>query len=351
MPRRPEGPKLRPNEKRGGTFYIYWTDAKTGRSREHSTRTSDQGRAAEYFADWLARAGNAGAGWTGPRRASEVPIIDVLRMYAMEHVASDAVSDKARPAYAIAALSAWWGDRHCDAVLPQTCRAYVRERDVQPQTAGRELTVLRAALGFAHDNGKLVEDFRTRVEIPPQPPGRDRWLTRDEAAALLRCSRHDPQARGHLPLFIMLALRTGARPSALFDLQWTQVDFTRDRIDFNPPGRKRTSKGRPIISIPRRLRWFLLRAHARASAPYVLAFNGQKIGSVKKSFRRARERAGLGPDVIPYTLRHSCGTWMAQEGVPLWQIGGWLGHSQQRTTELYSHHHPDHMAQARKVMD
>lgn len=351
MPRPPEGPKLRPNPKRQGTFYIYWTDPATGRSREHSTGTGDQGRATEYFAGWLARQGTLGARWDGPRRAAETPIIDVLRMYAREHVASENVADKERPAYAIAALSAWWGDRHCDAILPQTCRAYVRERSVQPQTAGRELTVLRAALGFAHDNGKLVEDCRKHVEIPPQPPSRDRWLDRPEAARLLWESRRDPQARGHLPMFILLALATGARPSALFDLRWTQIDFDRDRIDFNQPGRRQTSKRRPIISIPRRLRWFLLRAHARASSPYVLAFNGKRLASVKKSFRHARERAGLGPDVVPYTMRHTAGTWLAQAGVDLWIIGGWLGHTQQRTTELYAHHSPHHMAAARKVMD
>jgi integrase len=103
--------------------------------------------------------------------------------------------------------------------------------------------------------------------------------------------------------------------------------------------------------MPRRLRWFLLRAHARATSPYVLSFHGRKLASVKKSFRRARERAGLGPEVIPYTLRHTAGSWLAQAGVDLWIIAGWLGHTQQRTTEIYAHHSPSHMAAARKVMD
>jgi integrase len=224
---------------------------------------------------------------------------------------------------------------------------------VTTATAGRELTTLNAALGYAHKNGKLIE--RPFVEIPQRPPPRDRWLTRAEAARLLWESRRDPHARGHLPLFIMLALRTGARPSSLFDLRWTQIDFTNNRIDFNPPGRQRTSKGRPIIPMPRRLRWFLLRAHARASSPYVLAHPyGRKmvpLTTVKAGFRKARERAGLGKDVVPYTLRHSAGTWMAQAGVDLWVIGGWLGHSNAKTTELYSHHSPDFLAAARKVMD
>lgn len=351
MPRPAEGPKLRPNPKRSGTFYIYWTDARTGRSRERSTGTRDIAEAHKIFAEWLGERDDSPA-WDGPRRAAQTTIADVLALYAEERAPEIAAAETVR--YSIQALLGWWGTRTCDHIRPETCRAYVRARiaaGAAASTAGRELTALRSALGYAAKNGKLVEDCRKHVELPTRPPSRDRWLTRDEAAALLRQSRHESHSRLHLPLFILLALATGARPSAIFELQWSQIDFIQNRIDFNPPGRKRTSKGRPIISIPRRLRWFLLRAHARATSAYVLSWRGKKLTTVKSSFRKSCRRAGLGPEVVPYTLRHTCGTWMAQQGVPLWQIGGWLGHSQERTTELYSHHHPDHMAQARKVMD
>lgn len=347
MPRPSEGPKLRALPKRSGTYYIFWTDERTGRSRERSTGTRDHREAAAIFADWLATRDRP-LDWSGPRRAVEARIADVLAMYAEEHVA-ERVASKETALFAIDALLKWWGERTCDYIRPETCRAYVRERGVKDSTAARELTVLRAALGHAHKNGKLID--RPFVELPPRGPGRDRWLIRDEAAALLWESRKDPQARGHLPLFILLGLATGARSGALFDLRWTQIDFDRDRIDFNPPGRRQTAKRRPIISIPRRLRWFLLRAHARAASPYVLAYRGKKLASVKRAFRAARARAGLGSEVIPYTLRHTAGTWMAQEGVPLWQISGWLGHTLTKTTELYAHHSPEHLGAARKVMD
>ncbi|HEX3863558.1 MAG TPA: site-specific integrase [Stellaceae bacterium] len=348
MSRPPEGPKLRPNKKRQGTFYIYWTDPRTGRSRERSTGTGDLAEAHKIFSDWLSNR-DTPLTWDGPRRAAQTSIADVLALYADGHVETEHVVGKETAGYAIAALLKWWGNRTCDYVKPETCRAYVRERTVSPATAARELSVLSAAIGYAHKNGKLIE--RPFVELPEKSPARARWLTRSEAAALLWASRHDPQARGHLPLFIMLALRTGARPAALFDLRWTQIDFSRNTINLNPPGRQQTSKRRPVIPVPRRLRWFLLKAHARAASPYVLSYRGKKLGSVKRAFARARERARLGADVIPYTLRHSAGTWLAQAGVDLWLIGGWLGHSHARTTELYLHHQPEYLAAARKVMD
>lgn len=354
MPRASKGAKLRPNPKKDGIYYIYWTEKRAGRSvsRERSTGTRDSAEAHRAYAEWLEAGGGIDSiRWDGPRRASQASIADVLAVYAQEHVTSH-TADPKRAGFAIDALLSWWGERTCDFIKPETCRAYVKARvngGVAESTAARELVVLRAALGYAHKNGKLIE--RPFVEVPPKGPSRDRWLTRQEAARLLWESRRERQARHHLPLFIMLALRTGARPGALFDLQWPQIDFANNRIDFNPPSRKRTNKQRPIISIPRRLRWFLLRAHARAASPYVLAYAGRKIATVRYSFEAARKRAGLSDDVIPYTLRHTAGTWMAQRGVPLWQIGGWLGHSQEKTTELYAHHSPDHFEQARKVMD
>ncbi|HEX5321152.1 MAG TPA: site-specific integrase [Stellaceae bacterium] len=366
MPRAPEGPRLRPNPKRGGVFYIYWTDERTGRSRERSTGTRDSAQAHQIFADWI-DGRDAPPRWDGPRRASQASIADVLAIYADGHAEQLVENGRKTLGYAIVALLKWWGGRTCDYVKPETCQAYARDRkaEIEAQrergsrksasrpassgTAARELSVLSAALGYAHKNGKLLD--RPFVELPAKGQGRDRWLARAEAAALLWESRRDPQARGHLPLFILLALATGARPAALFDLRWTQIDFDRDRINLNPAGRRQTAKRRPVIPMPRRLRWFLLRAHARASSPYVLSYRGQKLASVKRAFARARERAGLGPEVIPYTLRHTAGTWLAHAGVDLWLIGGWLGHSQARTTELYAHHSPNHLTAARKVMD
>jgi integrase len=93
--------------------------------------------------------------------------------------------------------------------------------------------------------------------------------------------------------------------------------------------------------------------HRRSNSPYVIAYSygdGGRLGSVKKGFNSAAARAGI-PDCTSHTLRHTAGTWMAHRGVPLYEIAGYLGHSEQRTTELYAHHHPDHMARAKRAME
>lgn len=341
MPRPNRGPKLVPLKKRGGVYYIRWTE--NGRSRERSTGTLNIGEAQEALADFIRRQFRKG----GPRDPGGLPIIDALENYALEHAPTTAAP--ARIAYAIEALGPYWGDLMVSDVTPETCKAFQEHRGVSDGTIRREFGVLRAAINHEVKHGRLTRPVT--VWMPPKPEGKDRWLTRDEAAALLRAARNEPRCRLYLPLFILMGLYTGSRKGAILSLRWPQVDLERGRINFNPPGRKRTSKGRPIIPIPRGLRWFLKRARLRGGdLGYVINRHGERIKDIKRAFASACETAGL-EDVTPHTLRHTAGTWMAQRGVPMFEIAGYLGHSHERTSELYSHHHPDHLSRAREALD
>lgn len=274
-------------------------------------------------------------------------MIDVLENYAAGHAVHTASPE--RMAYAIEALGPYWGPKMVSEVNAETCAEYRALRGVSDGTVRRELGVLRAGINYEHRMGRLARPVF--VTLPPKPEHRDRWLTRDEAAALLWWSMKDSRTRLYLPLFVLIGLYTGARKGAILSLRWPQVDLDRGRIDFNPPGRKRTAKARPIIPIPRGLLWFLVKARDRGTElGYVINDSGKPLGDIKRSFTTACAKAGI-EDVTPHTLRHTAGTWMAQRGVDLWQIAGYLGHSHERTTELYSHHHPDFLQKAREALD
>lgn len=373
MSRPAKGPRLKPREDRGGVYYIYWTDPVTGRTRELGTGKTDQAEATRDFADWLAKQQHTAvaAEWNGPRNPSEVKIIDAMTLYADEHVAvkTPSAAGKATAGQAIEILTKWWGDNTVDAITLATCRAYRADRvagalvfastrfpkgkPAAVSTVARELVVLRAAVRYAEKAGRLTK--APFVEVPTekeQPPPRDVWLTRSQVAKLLWECRREKKARDHLVRFVYTALITGARPGAIFDLRWfPQINFTTNRIDFEPPGRARTNKERPKQPIPRRLRWFMERWFARATSPWVISYDGKQVKSVKKAFRAARIRAGLGPEVTPYTMRHTCATWQGHAGVDLRHTGDWLGHKDPRTTKRYQHHHDGYLEEARKVMD
>lgn len=349
MPRPNIGPKLKWLEKRR-SFYIVWYEA--GRERLKSLGTADSGQAQAAFAAFVSERQRDQR--AGPRDPGEVLISEVLDLYGSDHAPTAA--DPQRIGYAIDALLPFWGELAVSSITKKRCRDYAAHRQRAPGTVRRELGTLTAALNFAASEKLIEEKAVPFVELPEKPEGKDRWLTHSEAAALLnkaRTARSD--VRLYLPLFIMLGLYTGARKGAILTLRWPQVDLERGRIDFTK-GARRTTKGRAHIPIPSRLLTFLRLAWKRrmSDVGFVIHDKGRPIKDIGEgkhgSFGKAVKRAGL-VDVTPHTLRHTCGTWMAQAGVDLWDIAGWLGQSYATTTELYAHHHPDHMEAAKKSAD
>src|ERR1700674_5398657 len=101
-------------------------------------------------------------------------------------------------------LDAWWAEKTLAEVNGTNCRAYVEHRTRQawkaarPEKTGRaprmvttaaarrELEDLRAAINYHRREGLCSE--LVSVVLPPRRDARERWLTRTEAARLLRAA-------------------------------------------------------------------------------------------------------------------------------------------------------------------
>jgi integrase len=73
----------------------------------------------------------------------------------------------------------------------------------------------------------------------------------------------------------------------------------------------------------------------------VVSFKGEAVKSVRTSWRKERERAGLGQEVALYSFRHTLARWMRSQGVPQWEVRGQLGHRAAGVTERYAEYAPD----------
>ncbi len=329
MPRRNNGPRLRYLEKRQ-CFYIVWTE--NGRSREQSTGTADRSKAEVALATFLRLRSQT----NGPRDPTEMLVTDLLTNYAEQR--GPKVVAAIRIACAIFPLTEFFEGKAATDVTPQTCGAYARWRERSVGTVRRELGVLRAALNYAHEHGVITRSVP--VELPPPPPGRDRFLTRREAAHLLRAAK-TRKARLYMPLFILIALYTGRRKEAILSLRWPQVDFAAGTINFNSVGQAETNKRRGIVKISPRLLPHLKRARDRGvELGYVVNIDGKRVGDIKTAFRGACSRAGI-QGVSPHTLKHTAATWLMQAGTPLWEAAGFLATSVETVERRYAHHHPE----------
>lgn len=211
-------------------------------------------------------------------------------------------------------------------------------------TIQRELVFLKAALRAYWKRGYLSS--APYVRSLPQPPGRQRFLTKEEFESLLAECREP-----HLRLFVLIAAHTLQRPGAILGLRVEQVDLDRSIIDFLPPGSSQTKKRRPVVPITATLMPLLRLAVDRSQSGFVIEFNGMPVKAVRTSFNKARKRAGLGSEVTPYVLRHTGATLLVAAGIPLRQVAGLLGHSELRTTEIYAKHSPRFLRDAAEMLD
>jgi integrase len=311
------------------------------------------------------------------RNPSEILIADVLAIYLTDVAPRHARDQETKQRVLI--LDAWWADKTLADVNGANCRAYVDHRCSQPWKAAkpertgqrprmvtaaaarRELEDLRAAINYHRREGLCSEIVS--VALPPRTDPRERWLTRGEAARLLWAAWRAKQVmRGkdtrravgrHVARFILIGLYTGTRSSAICEAALMptvgrgHVDLERGVFYRRAIGRRQTKKRQPPVKLPLRLLAHLRRWERLGfSRKTVIEWNGKPVESVRKGFEAAVRAAGLGVEVTPHILRHTCATWLMQKGVNLWDAAGFLGMTVQQLEQGYGHHHPDYQEQA-----
>lgn len=308
--------------------------------------------AEKFLADYI------GTRHKAPRRQrgiDEIPLSDVIVIYLDDVVPGLATKKKAEAR--LDRLNEWWGALPLSEVTGAKCREYVSTK--KDGAARRELQDLQAAINHHHKEGLHREEVR--VTLPPAGEPRERWLTRQEVAKLLRICLHKPEIQEgqptdkrplkHLARFILFALYTGSRPGDVCSASF-KVAADRSVIDLDtglfyrkPSGKRATKKRQPTIPLSQRLQAHLRRWQAKG-ADYVVEFDGAGVKSIKTAFAALMKAAELPGEVVPYTLRHTCATWMMQRATPTWQVAGYLGTSEAMIIKHYAHHSPEHQRAA-----
>ena len=203
--------------KRGGRWSIqFWED---GAAKRVSCGTKLEEEAREFLASFI-------AGRSAEPIPKVVTIGAILDAYALDRVPRDGEPRVHAPAtllYAVTNLGRHLAYLPVDLFGKVQARQYCQSRRTEPQrgrsaayrkqglangTLNRELGILRAAFAWAVREKWLAD--APHVERPPPSPARERWLTTDEAGALL-----DACTRDYQRLFIAIALYTAARTTAI----------------------------------------------------------------------------------------------------------------------------------------
>lgn len=246
---------------------------------------------------------------------------------------AEGIASIARRKDAWKAMKPFWENVNPAVIDEQMCRDYLARRGVSGVTVRLELQMLSTALARV----KADVPATYKIWLPPAGERKTRHLTVRQFKRLLAGT-----AAPHAKLYMLLGVFTLARPSALFELKWSQVNFITNMIDLNPPGRRQTVKKRPVVPMNDMLREAMAEAFKARTCENVIERGGKQIASIKKAFQRAEERSGV--KATPYTLRHTGAVWAAENGVPMPELAQMMGHDDDSTTQRhYARFSPGHL--------
>ena len=201
----------------------------------------------------------------------------------------------------------------------------IRQEDIECFQAQRLAkvatgTVKKEMMGLKHTLNRAVA-WRYLKDTPAKglskvtpPPGRIRYLTPEEQAAI------SGSARPELQLYILAALQTGARQGELAALRWSDVDMKTRTITF-----EKTKNGeRRVVPLTDTLRE-TLQAFPRPLDPQAKVLPNLSADAVTIAFHRLAEDLNIS-NLRFHDLRHDVASTLTMAGVSQRAIMEILGH-------------------------
>jgi len=136
-------------------------------------------------------------------------------------------------------------------------------------------------------------------------------------------------------LIIKILYSSGLRLQELINLKRKEIDFERGILNVN----KGKGKKDRITLISENLKLDLLKYYSNNIFKTEYVFEGRNGKYTKKSVQKVLENVGKKMEikVTPHMLRHSFATHLLEQGTDIRHIQKLLGHSDLKTTEIYTH--------------
>jgi integrase len=317
---------------------IWWADYvdEHGRRTRRSTGTKDQAEAERTLKFWRKTAEHVRRVGSEPIR----PIEDLLLAYLTGP--SKAKRSHETDLHRSKSLLRHLSGRDLRELSPKNITAYKtarRDEGATDSTTNRELALLSHAINWACLELEWSIPNPVKGRLTMEPEGRVRWITPEEAERLITAAMNARKLVG-LDDFIVVALHTGMRKEELMGLEWTRVDLTTRTIQLEARHTKAGKRRR--IPLSERARDALLRRWAvRGSSPWVFCWpTGERWKDIRGGFEKACQDAGI-EDFHIHDLRHTCASWLVQEGASIYEVKDLLGHSSVEMTSKYAHLAPE----------
>ena len=197
-----------------------------------------------------------------------------------------------------------------------------RVKRVSAYAGRKDLINIKAMLNWAVENNFLNSNPANRIKRIRIPEKLPVFFNKEDLRDL-----------------VIFAVNTGLRQGEIINLEFTQVDFINRVITLD--NQNHITKSKRVRSIPLNeiTLQILNKRVGKNSSSYIFNLNGNKINQdfLIHKFKKFVLTAGLNPKLKFHSLRHTFASWLVQRGVSIYEISKLLGHSDIKTTEIYSH--------------
>jgi len=219
----------------------------------------------------------------------------------------------------------------------------------EDRTLARQITSIRNFLIFVEGEGLIAEPFVGELESFRIPEHFPDFLSLDETLKLFAESedqRKDPESiRDRLILKSLYVL--GLRVSELCSLEMQHLQLEEGFVRVTGKGSKvrlipiYPGAAKEITNFVNDVRPFFKPAPSERGI--FLSRLGKPLSrvSVWKILKKKAAETGVRATVHPHTLRHSFATHLIQNGADIRTVQELLGHTDVRTTEIYTHLSPE----------
>jgi len=325
-------------------YYRFWIDPAIGRTRRASLGTTDIEEAKARLAEIVVR---------GAPADSDTHLAIILEKYFVERTDYLASSKPARHAGRL--LLECWGEMVKVSALTEARNREFVEWSLKwghsLSYISRNLGVAAAALAHAKVHTDLIYNEGAILDkwpsFKPKPRRKTFEPTEEELARLL--AQRMPE---NLRRWILLAMATVGRPTAVMELTPASRDRAHGLINLNPDGRRQNKKFRASVREPAAItklldQWEGTGKHKMKSEDRYCTYASES--SIDTALARAcvPTKANL-PGLSLYSFRHLGTSVLRRAKVPKEQIDYQLGHRQggARSTQDYGQYEADYLADA-----
>jgi integrase/recombinase XerD len=226
--------------------------------------------------------------------------------------------------------------------------AFLRAAGRAPASVARALVSVRALHGFLEDEGAVEGNPAGDVGPPRVPAGLPKALSEEQVEALLGAVVGDDAIARRDRALLEVLYGCGLRVSELVGLSLGDLDLDAGLLRAFGKGAKER-----VVPVGRVARVALAAWLAAGGRDVLAPTRWARRGDAEAVFLNARggrlsrqgawrvvrhygDRVGLGDQLTPHVLRHSCATHMLDHGADIRVVQELLGHASISTTQVYT---------------